>query len=67
MLSIIFNPISTMIGRVLQPNFKAVGSTEVELHILNFEKLDVCIRLLFANSVTNKVAAKLRQHQYYCC
>ena len=34
------------------PSFKAVGLLEAELHILKVEKLDVCIRPLFANSVT---------------
>ena len=34
------------------PNFKALGPTEAELHILKVEKLDACIRPLFANSVT---------------
>ena len=34
------------------PNFKAVGPIETELHILKVEKLDVCIRPLFANLVT---------------
>ena len=37
------------------PNFKAVGSTEAELHLLKVEKLDACIRPLFANSVTYHV------------
>lgn len=37
---------------VLLPSFKTVGPVEAELHILKFEKLDVCIRPLFANSVT---------------
>ena len=33
------------------PNFKAVGQTQAELHVLKVEKLDVCTRPLFANSV----------------
>ena len=37
---------------ILLPNFKAVGLIEAELHILKVEKLDACIRPLFANSVT---------------
>ena len=37
----------------MPPNFKAVGPTEAELHILKVKKLDACIRPLFANSVTN--------------
>ena len=36
----------------MPPCFKAVGPTEAELHILKVEKLDACIRPLFANSVT---------------
>ena len=36
----------------MPPNFKAVGPTEAELHILKVEKLDVCRRPLFANLVT---------------
>ena len=39
-------------GKVLLPNFKAEGQTQAELHVLKFEKLDACIRSLFANSVT---------------
>ena len=38
--------------KVLLPSFKAVGPAEAELHILKVEKLDACIRPLFANSVT---------------
>ena len=34
------------------PKFKTVGPIETELHILKFEKLDACIRPLFASSVT---------------
>ena len=34
-------------------NFKAVGPTEAELYLLKVEQLDVCIRSLFANSVTH--------------
>ena len=34
------------------PNFKAVRPIEAELHILKVEKLDACIRPLFANSIT---------------
>ena len=30
--------------KVLLPNFKAVDPTEAELHILQVQKLDVCIR-----------------------
>ena len=33
-------------------NFKAVGQTRAELHIFKVEKLDACIRPLFANPVT---------------
>ena len=36
----------------MPPNFKVVGATEAELHILKVEKSDACIRPLFANSVT---------------
>ena len=32
--------------------FKALGQTQAELHSLKVEKLDVCIRTLFVNSVT---------------
>ena len=32
--------------------FKAVTQLEAELHLLNVEILDVCIRPLFANPVT---------------
>ena len=35
----------------MPPNFQAVGPTEAELHILKVEKLDACIRPLFANFV----------------
>ena len=38
----------------MPPNVQAVGPTEAELHILKVEKLDACIRPLFANSVTYK-------------
>ena len=38
--------------KVLQPNFKAVDQVWAELHILKVEKLDACIRLLFANLLT---------------
>ena len=34
------------------PNFKVVGPTEAELHILTVETLDTCIGPLFAISVT---------------
>ena len=37
---------------VLLPNFKAVGQTKAELCSLKVEKLDACIRPLFANPVT---------------
>ena len=40
-----------MIGQSSQ-NFKAVAQLQAELHLLKVEKLDVCIRLLFANPVT---------------
>ena len=41
-----------MLGKVCYlRNFKAVGPTEAELHILKVEKLDACIRPLFANLV----------------
>ena len=36
-----FSPISTMI---VIPNFKVVGQTQAELHILKVEKLDACTR-----------------------
>ena len=36
---------------VLLLNFKAVGETQAELHSLKVEKLDACIRPLFANLV----------------
>ena len=36
----------------LLPNFKAVGPTQAELHILKVEKLDACIGPLSANPVT---------------
>ena len=39
----------------MPPNCKAVGPTEAELHILKVQKLDACIRPLFANSVTINV------------
>ena len=35
-------------------NLKAVDPTEAELHLLKVEQLDVCIRPLFANSITNE-------------
>ena len=42
-----------MIRRKVQiPDIKTVGYTQPELHTLEFEKLDVCIRPLFANPVT---------------
>ena len=34
------------------PNFKAAGQTGAELHIFKVEKMDACIRPLFANPVT---------------
>ena len=39
---------------VLLPKFKAVGHDQIqaELHSLKVEKLDVCIKHLFSNSVT---------------
>ena len=36
--------ICTLIGKVLQANFKAVGRTHIELDILKIEKLDVYVR-----------------------
>ena len=57
------------------PNLKAVGTIEAELHILKVEKLDACIRPLFANSVTyvdlldiynnSKVLTALTDLQHY--
>ena len=41
-----------MIGKFCYQNFKAVGPIQAELHILKVEKLDACIRPLFANLVT---------------
>ena len=41
-----------MIGKSSHKILKAVTQLEAELHLLKFEKLDVCIRLLFANPVT---------------
>ena len=37
---------------VFPRNFKTLGQTQAELHSLKVENLEVCIRLLFANSVT---------------
>ena len=37
---------------VLLPNFKPLCQIQAELHSLKVEKLDACIRLFFANSVT---------------
>ena len=49
------------------PSFKAVGPAEAELHILKVEKLDACIRPLFANSVTYTVLYKVKtfNSRYY--
>ena len=41
-----------MIGKSCHKNFKAVVYLQAELHLLKVEKLDVCIRPLFANPVT---------------
>ena len=38
--------------KILLPNFKAVHPIEAELRFLKVKKLDACIRLPFANSVT---------------
>ena len=38
--------------KILPPNFKAVHPIEAELRFLKVKKLDACIRLPFANSVT---------------
>ena len=38
--------------KILLPNFIAVGQTHTELYSLKVEKLDACIRPLFANLVT---------------
>ena len=37
---------------MLSQNFKAVAQLQAELHLLKVEKLDACIRPLFANPVT---------------
>ena len=37
---------------VLLLHFKALGQTQAELQIPKFEKVDACIRSLFANLVT---------------
>ena len=37
---------------MLSQNFKVVAQLQAELHLLKIEKLDACIRPLFANSVT---------------
>ena len=37
---------------VLYTNFKAVGQTQAELHSLKVEKVNACIRSLFADSAT---------------
>ena len=36
----------------MSQNFKAVVQLQAELHLLKVEKLDACIRPLFANPVT---------------
>jgi len=36
-------------------NFKAVDKPEAKLHLLKVEKLDACIRPLFANPVTYNI------------
>ena len=41
--------------RIVLPNFKAVGQTQVESHILKVKKSDVCIRSLFVNTVTQSI------------
>ena len=43
--------------KVLLPNFRAVGQTQAELHILKVEKLDACTKPLFTNPVTYIVTA----------
>ena len=43
-----------MTGKSLQ-NFKAVPQLQAELHLLKVEKLDACIRPLFANPVTYNI------------
>ena len=43
---------------MIEQSFKAVDQTQAELHSLKVEKLDVCVRPLFSNSVT---------YIYYVC
>ena len=43
----------------LPPNFKAIGETPAELHILEVETLEACIRPLFANSVTYAINVQI--------
>ena len=38
--------------KVFSQNFEAVTQLEAELHLLEVEKLDACIRPFFANPVT---------------
>ena len=40
-----------MIGTFSQ-NFEAVAQLQAELHLLKIERLDACIRPLFANPIT---------------
>ena len=52
-----FHPHSLNDRKVWLQNFKAVAQLQAELHLLKVEKLDVCIRPLFANPVTIMVNA----------
>ena len=49
----IYCHLSAMIAKSTDlQNFRALGKPQAELCLLKFEKLDVCIRPLFANPVT---------------
>ena len=54
LLGQIFCHISTMTGQSCYFNFKAVGQIQIELHsyLFDVEKMDMCTRPFFANSVT---------------
>ena len=42
------------------PNFKAVGPTEAELHILKVDKLDACIRPFL--QIRSQLTCRIKQY-----
>jgi len=51
--------------KFIPQNFKAIGGLQTELCLVKVEKLDACIRPLFANPVTYSASPKLSGYIYY--